>query len=139
MMEPMPHTHTISTLFKALNYILLSTSFLATSLGLDIEARYWLLALGGSLAGSVVLQYVQRENVRAERFFKGLGSMVSGLIIGAAVIENRQIQAPAYIGLTYFITSLVSLMLVRATVLFVKTNGRTIVVTFFQQFTGRQQ
>jgi hypothetical protein len=119
------------------NYLLLFTSLLLTSYGLDIDWKYLALAVGSSLAGSVLLQYIQREKVRAERLFKGLISMVGGLIFGSAIITHWEVERSGYIAAIYCSTSTIILIVARAAVGFFEQNAPNIISDIFNTFLDR--
>lgn len=125
-----------SPISKAVNYVLLSVSYLGTVWGLEIDWKFVVLMLCSSLAGSITLQYLQREKVRAERLFKGLVSTVAGAIFGVAYIDYTNVEKASYQALVFFLASVFSLTLVRTLVSNAKTICVAIVSKWTPQMTG---
>lgn len=118
---------------KALYLILGALSFVLTNAGLQIDWQYVAVALGGAIAGSLVLGYIRPEVTFWRQAIKGCIATIVGLIFGAAVVEYQAIDRPAFIGLSFFITSLLALILIRTLVGLFEANAGSLTVTLVQR------
>lgn len=103
----------INFLMKILDILLLSIFYFFSVLGLEIPPNIVIIAVIGSVSGALVLTYFQRENW-LEMIFKVVSSSLSGLFVGAVIHEYFALEKITYIGFNYFITSLLSLIFLRA-------------------------
>lgn len=126
-------TDTGGQIVKMLNFILPTFSFILTAAGLQIDWHYIALAVGGSVSGSVILSYFRREKSRYEQVYKMLTSAIGGLIVGSAVVSYRLMEVPSYIALTYFICSMLVLIILRTFISLTETNAATLTTTLIQR------
>lgn len=122
-----------SLIVKMLTYLLPICSFVLTSIGLQIDWQYVALAGGGSLAGSVILSYFRREKTKNEQLYKIVVSAIGGLIVGSAIVTYRELVQPSYIALTFFICSMLVLIILRVFIKLTETNAATFTTTLIQR------
>jgi len=125
--------HATPPFMKALYLVLSTSSFVLTSIGLAVDWQYIALAVGTSVCGSLVLAYIRPEKTFWRQVVKGLMATIVGLVFGSAIIENRGIETPEYVGLTYFLTSLLALIIIRALVALTEAKAGSVVVTIVQR------
>lgn len=118
---------------KALFVVLSLSSFVLTGLGLQIDLQYIALAVGSSVAGSLMLAYIRPERTFWRQLVKGCMATIVGLIFGAAIIEYYAIEVPEYIGLVYFVASLLALIAIRALVGLFEQNATSFTAALIQR------
>lgn len=69
---------------------------------------------GFSFTGAVILAYFRREQSRGEQAFKALAATIVGFVCGSAVVEYLAIAVPRYVWLTFFLSGILSLTVIRA-------------------------
>lgn len=121
-------------------YLLLSAiSFVMTSLGLEVDLRYILLAIGGSLAGSFILSYFRREKSLFDAAYKIIVAAVAGLISGGVINKYYAITEAEYVAGVYALCACLVLFFMRSVVGLAESNAGTIVTTIFQRVLNVQQ
>ena len=110
-MQAIIETDNVMKIF--IDMLLLFVILIGGVVGLDLPAQVVVTALSGSVAGSLVLTYFQRESW-LEMVFKVTCSSLSGLFCGAFCQEYLKLEKIAYIGFNYFLASLLSLVVLRA-------------------------
>lgn len=118
---------------KLLNLTLPAVSFVLTAVGLEIDWQYIALVAGSAFAGSLVLGYLRREKTVGQQISKIFMATIVGLIFGAALVEYRGITSPAYVGVAYFASSLLALILIRTLVSLFEANAGSLTVTLVQR------
>lgn len=103
----------------------------AVFLGLDQEQI--VVALVGSLCGSLTLNYFRKSTRGLERILKIIMSAIGGIFIGTAINKYFNVESIQYIGATYFLTSFVILIFLRAILGLTEKNASGIVTTIFQR------
>lgn len=128
----MIQTNTDNFMKIFLDTLLLILFFASGALGLDVPSKVVLIALLGSLSGSIVLAYFRREKL-SEMVFKVMCSSIAGLFLGVGSQEYFQIEKITLIGLNYFLSSLLSLFILKALVSFTESSALKIIKTIFQK------
>ena len=96
-------------------------------LGLDIESIA--LTFGGSFSGAFLLAYFRRDKSRSEMLFKIASATLSGIVCGSALIEYMQVTSKSYLIFYYFISALISLVIIGALLSFSEKNAKEIIIT----------
>lgn len=103
-------TTPLSSLFEA---SLLFATLLYTSAIVDADFRSLIIAIGGSLAGAIMLGYFRRDSRKFEQIFKIIASAIGGLVLGTVLQTYFNIENESYrLGL-FFGSSLCSLAVLR--------------------------
>ena len=123
----------LSVPVKLFNFALPAIAAFLTTMGLEIDWRYVALVLGSSCAGSLIFGYIQPEKRFSYQVYKGLISTVSGLVVGSYIVHRLHYEAGAEVGFAYFISSMLSLILMRTVVSLTEKNSRTFAVTILQR------
>lgn len=97
-----------------LNYALPLIAFLLTTFGLGIDWQYAAVALGSSLIGSLFYGHVRRQKRFSWQIYQGLLSTLGGLVLGSFVVWKQGYVDWPPISLTYCVSSMVSLVLMRS-------------------------
>jgi len=122
-----------SLVLKMVNFIIPVFSFVLTAIGLEVDWYYVALAIGGSVSGSVMLSYFRREKSRYEQIYKMLTSAIGGLIVGSAVVTYYGMMVHPYIALTFFMCSMIVLVILRTFLSLTETNAITLTTTLIQR------
>lgn len=116
---------------KVMFFIIL---FISDILILNIDARYAILAVIGSLSGGLVLTYFEKPSNLIDKIVKVLVSGISSLFLSPAFIKWREIESVEYAGLTFFIMSLLAVFFLRALIAVTKKNVGDIITNVFTKF-----
>lgn len=111
----------------------LLTSFVMIIAALNVDWQYIALAGGGSFAGAVILAYFRRESNQYEQLYKILAGTIAGIIIGAGITEYRQLTAPSYIAVTFFLAGSLNLLILRTIVSMTESNAQRLTTTLVQR------
>lgn len=125
--------HTPDLLMKLFNLLLAAISFGLAALGLEIDVQYVALVIGSTIAGSLLLGFYRPERTFVERLKKIAMASLAGLIFGSAIVSWRMIEMPAFISLTYCMTSMLVLIFLRTLVGLTETNAGTLTTTLIQR------
>lgn len=128
-------TTPLSRLFEA---VLLFATFVYTSVLIDVEWRSLAIAIGGSLAGAVMLGYFRRDARKFEQFFKVFASAIGGLILGTVLQTYFNIQNESYLLGLFSSSSLVSLVVFRSILNMTENNVADMLRNIVQRLTGLQ-
>ena len=126
-----------NTMQNLLEILLLTTILSFGAVELDLSSKTVAIAILGSVSGSLVLTYFKRDS-RFEMIFKILCSSISGLFIGATIQEYSACEKVSYIGFIYFLTSLLSLIFLRAILSFSESNAHDLVKSAIQRLFNLQ-
>ena len=105
---------------------------LVSSIALSIRTEQIVLAIVGSLGGSLVLSYFRREE-KFETVFKVLVSTIGGVFVGTAIIKYFELESLEYLGVVYFLTSFQLLIFLKAYLVFTESNALNLIKAFFQR------
>lgn len=125
--------HTPDLVMKMFNLLLAAISFGLAALGLEIDVQYVALVIGSTVAGSLLLGFYRPEKTFVERMKKIAMASLAGLIFGSAIIAWREITTPAFVSLTYCMTSMLVLIFLRTLVGLTETNAGTLTTTLIQR------
>lgn len=118
---------------KTLYLLLCAISFSFTTVGLEIDWHYVMLAVGGSFAGSLVLTYFRREKTLFEKLYKVFVAAVAGLIIGSVIVKYRGMTEQEYIAAVFATCSCLALFFIRTVVGLAESNAGKITTTIIQR------
>lgn len=128
-------TTPLSRLFEA---VLLFATFVYTSVLIDAEWRSLFIAVGGSVAGAVMLGYFRRDNRKLEQLFKVIASAIGGLVLGTVLQKYLNIEAEEYrLGL-FFVSSMLALVVLRSLLSLTENNVADMLRNIVQRLTGLQ-
>ena len=128
-------TTPLSRFFEA---TLLFATFLYTSILIDAEWRSLMIAVGGSVAGAVMLGYFRRDARKFEQFFKVFASAIGGLILGTVLQTYFNIEQESYrLGL-FSACSFISLVVLRSLLTMTENNVADALRNIVQRLTGLQ-
>jgi hypothetical protein len=96
-------------------------------LGLGVDLHYAAVAFLGASSGSLVLGYFKPEENRKQQFVKALMSTISGVFCGAAFAKYYGLSDWEFLAMGFFFNALVSLILLKAIVGVLDTDGGAIV------------
>lgn len=120
-------------LMKTLYLTLCAISFAFTTVGLEIDWHYVMLAVGGSFAGSLVLTYFRREKTLFEKLYKVFVAAVAGLIVGSVIVKYRGMVEQEYIAAVFAVCSCLALFFIRTAVGLAESNAGKITTTIIQR------
>lgn len=83
----------LTRLFDA---VVLCMTFIYTSMLVDADLDSLMIAVGGSVAGAVMLAYFRRDSTKFEQFFKVIASAIGGLVLGTVLQKYFNIEAREY-------------------------------------------
>lgn len=106
-----------------LNYALPLIAFLLTAVGLGVDFGYVALALGSSIAGSLLFGYVRRQKRFWWQIYQGVMSTIGGLILGSFVIWKQGYVDAEPRAMAFCLSSAVSLILLRSVVRHFQANA----------------
>lgn len=121
------------SLMKSAYLLLCAASFALTSIGLEVDWVFISLAIGGSLAGSMLLGYFRREKSLFEQGYKILAASVAGLIVGSVIVRYRSMEDPAYIAAVYSASGCLVLFFIRTIVGLAESNAGSITTTLIER------
>lgn len=118
---------------KILDAAILTIAFVFNALVIDPEWRSIIIAIGGSLSGSVILAYFRRDVRKGEQLLKVIASAVGGLVLGTVLQEYTHIESEAYrLGL-FFATSMLALVILRTLLNLTEQNAADAVKGILQR------
>ena len=123
---------------RIIDLVLLTASLAFSSLTLQSDFQSFAIAIGGSVSGAMVLSYFRRAQKRGEALFQILCSTVSGLIVGSAIQEYFADVALKFSLLIYFLSGLLSLLVLRALYNATERNAAEAIKGFLQRLLGLQ-
>lgn len=127
-----------SPMIKLLDAAILTIAFVFNALVLDADIQNILIAVGGSLSGSMILAYFRRDARKAEQFFKITCSAIGGLVLGTVLQEYFSLEKEAYrLGL-FFITSMLALVIMRSMLNLTERNAGELLKDIFQRIFNLQ-
>lgn len=133
----MPYQHTfgepLSLPIMIVNSTLPLITLALTTVGLGIDWQYVALALGSSLAGSLLFGYVRREGTIGRQIYKVAMSTIAGVIFGSALVAWRGYQEPAMVSLAYCVAAMLVLIFLRTVVSTFEENAEAITKIFIQK------
>lgn len=118
---------------KILNFLLPAFSFMLTTYGLEIDWQYVALAVGSSVAGSLLLGFYRPERTLGRMVYKMLLSAVAGLIFGSAAVAWWKFETFAYVGVAYCVSALMALFFLKSLVGFGQANSDSLTRTVLQR------
>lgn len=127
-----------SPMIKLLDAAILTLAFVFNAIVLDADVKNILIAVGGSLSGSMILAYFRRDARKAEQFFKITCSAIGGLVLGTVLQEYFALDKQAYkLGL-FFITSMLALVIMRSMLNLTERNAGELIKDIFQRIFNLQ-
>lgn len=107
---------------KTLDAAILTIAFIWNAFALDAEWQSLMIAIGGSLSGSVILAYFRRDIRKTEQLFKVIASAIGGLVLGTVLQKYLHIEAEEYrLGL-FFACSMLALVVLRSLLSLTENN-----------------
>ena len=139
----MPHSVLIdqpnsSLGMKVFDALILSLTFSFSTLAIGAEAQAVIVAVGGSFSGAVILAYFRRDSRKIEQAFKVACSSVTGLVCGAAIQEYFKFENLKYVLFAYFISGMLSLVILRALLNLSERNAGQICKDLLQRMLNLQ-
>lgn len=125
-----------STITRIVEFSFLAAVFLLNALVLDARYENILLAVSGSLAGALMLTYYRREKIKAEMAFKVLASAMGGIVFGSVAQAYFEITHPSYLLGLFFISSILSIALIKAVLNFTDQNASEFIKTVVHRMFG---
>lgn len=101
-------------------------------LGLPFD--YTALAILGSLSGGICIGYFERYRGAIQFLTRTTISSISGLFLGGFCVDYFEIEKLSYTGFAFFLSSLLSVIILRAIVDFTKGNASTAIKEAFRRF-----
>lgn len=117
---------------KFFDALIMSVVLAFNAVALEVDLRYIVLAFAGSLSGSLVLAYFRRVRGR-ELLFKVVCSSTGGIVLGAAVQEYFAITNVKYVLFLFFVSSLLSLVVLGAFLSLTENNVTDLFRNFLQR------
>lgn len=112
------------------NQIIVTTIGTILSVFGSFEYRiYILVAVFGAFAGSFLFSYFEREKNKIEIVIKALLSGITGLIVGAYVAFLRQTEAWQELLIIFFMSGMLSLIVLKLLYGVIKLSGKDIIRT----------
>lgn len=106
---------TNSPTFKLFDSFIITGFLIFNSLVANVDWPFVVVAIGGSVSGSIVLGYFRRDKRRIEQFLRSACAAISGIVIGTVVDELLALgNAKLSLGI-FFASGFVSLAILRAT------------------------
>lgn len=98
-----------------------------------VDWYYVGVIVGSCFSGAIILSYVRREKSIKEICFKALASMVAGIVFGGAIVKWLKVVELEFIVFSYFLSSIISLILINAALSETEENAPRLVIGFFQR------
>lgn len=123
-------------IFKVLFFISL---LIIEVLFFNIDANYAFRAVIGALVGGLVLNYFDVSKPNHQKItwldatIKILLSSLSSLFLTPAVIKYFQVQDLDYVGVSYFLMSLVALVILKALYSLTEKNAKDVIINIFSR------
>lgn len=127
-------TLTIMYVVKGFYTVLLTALLLTDAVFLGLGQEQIIVALIGALSGSFLLQRFRKATGYFERAVNVFSSAIAGLFIGAAIIKYFNIEAIQYVGATFFLTSFLVLIFLKALFSVSESNAKGIVTTILRSY-----
>lgn len=136
MISPTQQTMTFSLTRNIFDFAVVLTGLLFQYFVAQIEWQFMVIACIGSIFGAITLGYFRREKNNIETVLKILISVMTGLVIGAAIEEYYKISNIKYQLINYFLAGLLSLAFLRALVRLTEKNAASIIQTAIARLLG---
>lgn len=121
---------------KIFDLIVIGTVFLMQTLLFAPEWQNFLIAVVGSLTGSIILAYFRREIDKWELLLKVFCSAIGGFVLGTVLCTYFNITNPNYrLGL-FVATAMLALTILRALLNLTERNGQEVVRDVLQRLLG---
>lgn len=126
----------VPTVWKILEPLILISALFFNAFLLDADLKSLLLAIGGSISGSLILVYYRRELSKLELLMKALCSAIGGLVLGTALQTYLVIEHPSYVLCLFFTCSMLSLIVLRSILNFTEQNALEGIRIILQKLVG---
>jgi hypothetical protein len=110
----------LANIFKVLLFI---GFFVFDVMFLGIPAEQAAFAIGGAFGGAMVLAYIKREKEWIERVVKTICSATAAIFIAPAFNKYYGIESKEFVGLSFFLISIMSLIILRALINMTEQNA----------------
>lgn len=121
-------------MIRIMDAAILTVCFAFNAFMLDADTQSILIAVGGSISGSVILAYFRRDSRILEQFFKVACSSIGGLVLGTVLQEYLHIESSAYrLGL-FFTASMLALIVLRSLLSLTENNVAELLRGVLQRF-----
>ena len=123
---------------KILDAAILTVAFVFNALVLDADLQSILIAVGGSISGSIILANFRRGIRVVDQMFNVICSAIGGLVLGTVLQEYLHIESPSYrLGL-FFAASMLALSILSGIVNVTDRNMPAILKGIIQRLLGLQ-
>lgn len=121
---------------KTIDLIIVLSAFLFNTLLISPSADSFLIAVGGSLTGSIILVYYRREASKWELILKIFTSAIGGFVLGSVLQEYFHIENESYRLALFVVSSMLALTVLRALLNLTEKNSSEIIKAALQRVLG---